>query len=91
MTRRLCLKPAKIAMVAYARLYNDQPAGPRKEFAQRRMARMAGYIAERWPDSAAAGEMGRVAEAADAASHPPLADAFADIQDIGAPVWRAQS
>lgn len=42
-------------------------------------------------DSAAVGEMVRVAEAADAADTPALEHAFADIQDIGAPVWEAQS
>ncbi len=42
-------------------------------------------------DSAAVGEMGRVAEAADAADTPTLEHAFADIQDIGAPVWEDRS
>ncbi len=42
-------------------------------------------------DSAAEGEMRRVREAADAAGHPELTEAFADIQDIGAPVWEARS
>lgn len=42
-------------------------------------------------DSAAIGEMDRVTEAADAADTPALEHAFADIQDIGAPVWEAQS
>ena len=42
-------------------------------------------------DSAATGEMARVTEAADAADTPALEHAFADIQDIGAPVWEAQS
>jgi TPP-dependent pyruvate/acetoin dehydrogenase alpha subunit len=42
-------------------------------------------------DSAATGEMDRVTEAADAADTPALEHAFADIQDIGAPVWEAQS
>ena len=38
-------------------------------------------------DSAAVGEMGRVAKTAEAADTPALEHAFADIQDIGAPVW----
>lgn len=42
-------------------------------------------------DSAAVGEMIRVAEAADAADTPALEHAFADIQDIGAPAWEGRS
>jgi pyruvate dehydrogenase E1 component alpha subunit len=42
-------------------------------------------------DSAAAGEMARVAETAEAAETPALEHAFADIQDIGAPVWESSS
>jgi pyruvate dehydrogenase E1 component alpha subunit len=42
-------------------------------------------------DSAAVGEMGRVAETAEAADTPALEHAFADIQDVGAPVWGSRS
>ena len=42
-------------------------------------------------DSAAVGEMGRVAETAEAADYPALENAFADIQDVGAPVWGSRS
>ncbi len=40
---------------------------------------------------AAAAEMVAVAEAAEAADQPALAQAFADIQDIGAPAWEART
>jgi len=47
---------AKLAMVAYAQLYNQSPAGPGKEFARRRMAGVADYITSRWPDGPEAGD-----------------------------------
>ena len=42
-------------------------------------------------DSEADAEMTVVTDAAEAAAPPALEQAFADIQDIGAPVWREQS
>ncbi len=42
-------------------------------------------------DSDAAAEMTLVSDAAEAAGHPAPEQAFTDIQDIGAPVWREQA
>jgi len=47
---------AQIAMLAYADLYEQSPAGPVKQFARGRMVATAEQIVERWPTSAEAGD-----------------------------------
>ncbi|MBN2218221.1 MAG: hypothetical protein JW719_12675 [Pirellulales bacterium] len=45
-----------IALVAYAELYNQSPAGHVKEFARQHMMALADHVTERWPGGSEAGD-----------------------------------